>query len=154
MKTAPDFRLPDQDNKMHALADYHGSWLVLYFYPKDDTPGCTKEACNFRDIREDIEQLAAVVGVSTDSVASHKKFSEKYHLNFTLLSDPTHEVIAAYGSWGPRKFMGKEFLGTHRNTFIISPDGAIAKAYMGVDPKVHASQIVADLQTLQAETQI
>ena len=150
MKTAPNFTLPDQDNKMHSLADYRGNWLVLYFYPKDDTPGCTAEACSFRDARENIEKLAAVVGVSTDSVASHKKFSEKHHLNFTLLSNPDHTVIDAYGSWGTRKFMGREFLGTHRNTYVIDPDGTIAKEYIGVDPKVHASQIIADLKSLQA----
>lgn len=150
MQSAPDFTLPDQDNKTHSLAEYRGGWLVLYFYPKDDTPGCTAEACSFRDAREDIEKLAAVVGVSTDSVASHKKFSEKYHLNFTLLSDPDHAVIEAYRSWGPRKFMGKEFFGTHRNTFVISPDGTIVKEYIGVDPKVHAVQIIADLKSLQA----
>lgn len=149
MKTAPDFSLVDQYGVMRSLADYRGQWLVLYFYPKDDTPGCTKEACNFRDARNDIEKLAAVVGVSKDSVASHKKFSDKYHLNFTLLSDPGHEVIAAYDSWKPMKFMGKEFLGTSRNTFIIDPSGNIAKSYIGVDPKTHAAQIIQDLQSLQ-----
>lgn len=150
MRTAPDFRLPDQDGNEHTLSEYRGDWLVLYFYPKDDTPGCTTEACNFRDARTDIEKLAHVVGVSTDSVKSHKKFSEKYHLNFTLLSDPDHTVIAAYDSWGPKKFMGKEFLGTKRNTFVINPDGKIVKKYLGVDPKAHAAQIIPDLQSLQA----
>ena len=117
------------------------------------TTGCTAEACNFRDARADIENLAAVVGISKDSVASHKKFSEKYHLNFTyLLSDPNHEVIAAYDSWTPKKFMGKEYLGTNRNTFIITPDGKIAKEYIGVDPKEHAEQIIADLEVLQSLT--
>lgn len=150
MKQAPDFSLQDQDGKTHTLADYKGKWLVLYFYPADDTPGCTAEACNFRDARADIEQLAAVVGVSKDSVRSHKKFSEKYHLNFTLLSDPDHAVIEAYDSWQPKKFMGREFLGTHRNTFIIDPTGNIVKEYRGVDPKTHAPEIIADLQALQA----
>lgn len=152
MKQAPHFSLPDQDGNIHSLEDYHGKWLVLYFYPKDDTPGCTKEACNFRDARSEIEKLAAVIGISKDSVNSHKKFSEKYHLNFTLLSDPAHEVIAAYDSWQPKKFMGKEYMGTNRNTFIIDPEGTIVKEYIGVDPKEHASQIFADLEALQSKS--
>lgn len=152
MKPAPNFSLPDQNSKIWTLADYAGKWLVLYFYPKDDTPGCTTEACSFRDEREAIGLLgnAEVVGVSKDSVASHKKFMEKYGLNFTLLSDPEHTTIEAYGSWKPKKFMGRDYIGTQRNTFIISPDGMIVKEYIGVDPKTHAAQIIADLQTLQA----
>lgn len=136
---------------MRTLADYAGKWLVLYFYPKDDTPGCTAEACNFRDEREVIAEFgnAEVVGVSKDSVRSHKKFTDKYGLTFTLLSDPEHKVIEAYDSWKPKKFMGREYIGTERNTFIISPDGMIAKEYRGVDPKTHAAQIIADLKTLQ-----
>lgn len=152
MKRAPEFSLPDQDGTMHSLADYAGKWLVLYFYPKDDTPGCTTEACNFRDAREVIAQLsnAEVVGVSKDSVTSHRKFLDKYHLNFTLLSDPEHKVIEAYGSWKPLKFMGREYMGTQRNTFIIDPNANIVKEYIGVDPKAHAAQIIADLHSLQA----
>ncbi len=150
MKAAPNFNLQDQTGNFHKLDDYKGKWLVLYFYPKDDTPGCTKEACNFRDARADIEKLAAVVGISKDSVASHKKFSEKYHLNFTLLSDPEHSVIEAYDSWKPKKFMGKEYLGTSRNTFIINPDGKIVKEYLGVDPKNHADEIIKDLIDLRS----
>lgn len=152
MKQAPNFKLLDQNGKNHELADYRGKWLVLYFYPKDNTSGCTKEACNFRDARADIEQEAdaSVVGISKDSVESHKKFSDKYHLNFTLLSDPDHQVIEAYESWKPLKFMGKEYMGTQRNTFIIGPDGAIHKQYIGVDPKDHANQIINDLKQLQA----
>ncbi len=150
MKDAPDFNLQDQNGEYHSLKDYRGKWLVLYFYPKDDTPGCTKEACNFRDARADIEQLAAVVGISKDSVSSHKKFSDKYHLNFTLLSDPSHEVIEAYDSWKPKKFMGKEYLGTNRNTFIINPDGKIVKEFIGVDSKDHAEEIISDLKSLQS----
>lgn len=151
MKQAPDFTLQDQNNQSHSLGDYRGKWLVLYFYPKDDTPGCTTEACAFRDTREDLAKYAEVVGVSKDSVASHKKFSDKYELNFTLLSDPDHKVIEAYGSWQPKKFMGREFLGTHRDTFLIDPKGNIAKEYRGVDPKTHGLQIIADLKALQAE---
>jgi len=152
MSKAPDFSLTDQNGKLHSLADYSGKWLVLYFYPKDDTPGCTAEACSFRDERELIETLggAEVVGISKDSVASHKKFAEKYNLNFSLLSDPDHKIIEAYKSWKPQKFMGREYLGTKRNTFIIDPAGNIAKKYEGVDPKAHAAEIIDDLKALQA----
>ncbi len=150
MPKAPDFNLFDQNGTTHSLADYQGKWLVLYFYPKDDTLGCTAEACSFRDARADIAELdnVEIVGVSTDSSASHKKFADKYHLDFTLLSDPEHEVIGAYGSWKPRRLMGREFLGTERNTFIIGPDGTIAKEYKGVNPQTHADQIITDLKSL------
>jgi peroxiredoxin Q/BCP len=148
---APNFSLPDQDGTVHSLADYAGKWVVLYFYPKDDTPGCTAEACSFRDEREVIAQAgqAAVVGVSRDSIRSHKKFAEKYNLNFTLLSDPDHTTIEAYGAWRPKKFMGREFMGTVRNTVIINPAGEIVKVYEGVDVKSHAVQIISDLIALQ-----
>src|SRR5689334_23739482 len=114
---AADFTLPDQDGKMHSLKDYAGKWLVLYFYPEDDTSGCTTEACNFRDAREVIAELggAEVVGISKDSVDSHKKFGDKYDLNFTLLSDTSHKTIKAYHSWG--------VMMADRNTFIINPKG-------------------------------
>jgi peroxiredoxin Q/BCP len=149
---APDFTLPDQNGVEHSLGDYAGKWLVLYFYPKDDTPGCTTVACSFRDEREAIAEFgkAEVVGISKDSVRSHQKFAERYGLNFTILSDPEHKVIEAYDSWKPKKFMGREYLGTMRNTFIINPGGQIAKEYIGVDPKTHAPEIIADLQALQA----
>ena len=151
MKQAPAFSLPDQDGTMHKLADYAGKWLVLYFYPKDDTSGCTAEACSFRDERDAIAEFgnAVVVGISKDTVRSHKKFAEKYGLNFTILSDPEHTTIEAYDSWKPKKFMGREYIGTQRNTFIINPSGQIAKEYRGVDPKKHAAQIIADLKQLQ-----
>jgi len=153
MKQAPDFSLQDQNDTTHSLKDYAGTWLVLYFYPKDDTPGCTTEACSFRDEREVIAQLgnAEIVGVSKDSVKSHKKFADKYNLNFTLLSDPDHVAAEAYGSWKLKKFMGREYMGMERNTFIISPDGKIAKEYIGVNPKEHAAQIIADLKELQTK---
>jgi peroxiredoxin Q/BCP len=152
MRQAPNFSLQDQDGDTKTLGDYAGQWLVLYFYPKDDTPGCTTEACNFRDERDAIAEFgnAAVVGVSKDSVASHKKFAEKYHLNFTLLSDPEHVTAEAYGSWKAKKFMGREYMGMERSTFIISPSGELAQEYRGVDPKAHAAQIIADLKSLQA----
>jgi peroxiredoxin Q/BCP len=151
MKQAPDFALSDQDGNVKTLANYAGKWLVLYFYPKDDTPGCTKEACNFRDERDAIAEFgnADVVGISKDSVRSHKKFIDKYKLNFTLLSDPDHVTMEAYGTWAQKKFMGREYMGTNRDTFLISPDGKIAKEYRGVDPKTHAAEIIADLKALQ-----
>jgi len=150
---APNFSLQDQNGSLRLLSDYAGKWLVLYFYPKDDTPGCTTEACNFRDERDAIAEFgnAEVVGISKDSVASHQKFVEKYGLNFTLLSDPDHAVAEAYGSWKPKKFMGQEYMGVERNTFIISPTGQIAKEYRGVNPKEHAAQIINDLKELQAK---
>lgn len=151
MKKAPDFSLPDQDGVVRSLRDYAGKWLVLYFYPKDDTPACTAEACSFRDEREVIAQAgqAEVVGVSRDSVHSHKKFAEKYGLTFSLLSDPEHQTIEAYGAWAPKKFMGREFMGTLRNTVIINPNGEIVKTYEGIDVKSHALQIITDLIALQ-----
>lgn len=150
MKQAPDFSLQDQNGDAKTLADYAGKWLVLYFYPKDDTPGCTVEACKFRDERDVIAELgnAEVVGISLDSVKSHKKFIEKHRLNFTLLSDPTHNTIEAYDSWQPG-ILKPGALGTQRNTFLINPAGMIAKEYRGVDPAVHALQIIKDLQQLQ-----
>ena len=150
---APSFSLQDQDDTTKTLADYVGKWVVLYFYPKDDTPGCTTEACSFRDEREVIAELgnAEVIGISKDSVASHRKFADKHELTFTLLSDPDHTTIEAYGAWGPRKFMGREYLGTHRNTYIIDPEGNIVKKYEGVNPKQHAVELIKDLRDLQAK---
>ncbi len=151
MKKAPDFSLPDQDGTMRSLKDYAGKWIVLYFYPKDDTPGCTKEACAFRDARDVIAELgnAVVIGISKDSVASHKKFADKHSLNFTLLSDPDHTTIEAYGAWGMKKFMGRDYEGIRRNTYIISPEGHFVKTYEGVNPLTHAAEIIRDLKSLQ-----
>jgi thioredoxin-dependent peroxiredoxin len=146
---APDFSLPDQAGKIHHLSDYHGKWLVLYFYPKDDTPGCTKEACRFRDEREEFTKKGvAIVGISKDSVASHEKFAKKFDLNFTILSDTSLETIKAYGAWGKKKFMGKEFDGVLRNTYLINPEGEIVKTYEGVKPEIHSQEILKDLQIL------
>lgn len=146
---APNFSLPNQDGQTITLKDFSGKWLVLYFYPKDETPGCTKEACSFRDSRADIEALGAeVVGINADSPASHKKFSKKYHLNFPLLSDSDHQVIEAYKSWKPKKIFGKEILGVQRNTYIINPESVIVKSYEGVDPINHVDQIIDDLKSL------
>ncbi|MGF7229506.1 MAG: thioredoxin-dependent thiol peroxidase [Candidatus Saccharibacteria bacterium] len=150
---APDFSLIDQDGIVHSLKDYAGKWVVLYFYPKDGTSGCTTEACSFRDERSAIAEMgnAEIIGVSKDSVASHKKFAEKHGLDFALLSDPDHTTIEAYGAWGPRTFMGREYFGTHRNTYIIDDKGNIVKKYEGVDPKKHALEIIKDLRQLQAK---
>ena len=149
MKKAPDFSLPDQDGTVRSLSDYAGGWLVVYFYPKDDTPGCTVEACSLRDGNTDLEERGIkVVGISKDSVASHAKFADKFHLNFPILSDPDHQVIEAYGAWGPKKMMGREYLGIHRMTFLINPDGMIVKEYPKVTPKDHAIQILEDFDKL------
>ena len=146
---APTFALPDQDGKTHALAEYRGQWVLLYFYPKDDTEGCTKEACMIRDDFPRFQDLQAVVlGVSVDSVASHKKFAEKYSLPFTLLADESKEVVRAYGVLGLKKFMGREYEGTHRVSFLIDPEGSIAKVYPKVVPSEHAQEVLADLATL------
>lgn len=153
MHPAPTFSLKDQDGNTHSLGDYAGKWVVLYFYPKDDTPGCTTEACSFRDEYDYIqEQGAVVLGISKDSVASHKKFATKYNLHFPLLSDEEGETIKAYSAWGERSMYGRKFFGIIRSTYIINPDGQIAKEYPKVTPKGHAVQIVKDLKALQATT--
>lgn len=148
---APLFILPDQDGKEHSLADYGGKWVLLYFYPKDDTPGCTKEACTIRDSFPDFKKLKInVLGVSVDSVASHKKFETKYELPFTLLSDDKKEVVKKYGVWGKKKFMGRVYEGTFRTSFLIDPKGKIAKIYEDVNPVVHAAEVLADLKLLSS----
>lgn len=146
---APNFSLPDPSNKLHTLKDYAGSWLVLYFYPKDDTPGCTIEACSLRDARDELAALdAQVVGVSKDEPSSHEKFKAKFSLNFTLLSDVEGKTIEAYGAWGPKMF-GK--IGIQRKTFIINPNGQVVKVYGRVRVDGHGSQIVQDLKDLIAQ---
>jgi len=146
---APDFTALDTDSKGHSLADYRGKWLVLYFYPKDDTPGCTTEACSLRDARDDIAALGAeVVGVSRDDASSHDKFKAKYTLNFTLLSDPEHKLMDLYGDWGKKAF-GQE--GVLRRTFIINPEGTVVKVYGRVTPLGHGEQVLAELKELQAQ---
>lgn len=146
---APEFSLPDVAGSLHSLDDYQGKWVVLYFYPKDDTPGCTKEACGFRDTLKDFEAKNAVIlGVSKDSVTSHKKFAEKFSLTFPLLSDEGLEVIKKYDAWGKKKFMGKEFEGVLRTTVLINPAGEIVKRYDNVDPVIHAKEMLHDLDEL------
>lgn len=144
---APNFCLTDQDGNEKTLSDFSGSWLVLYFYPKDDTPGCTVEACSLRDANDELIALGAqVVGVSKDDEDSHRKFKAKHKLNFTLLSDPSGRTIEDYGAWGPKMF-GK--LGIQRKTFIISPEGEILKTYGRVTPLGHGNQVISDLKQLQ-----
>lgn len=145
---APDFSLNDTEGNTVSLKDFAGKWLVLYFYPKDDTPGCTVEACSLRDAHTDITALGAhVVGVSKDDAPSHAKFQAKHSLNFTLLSDPDAITIEAYGCWG-KKMFGQE--GILRRTFIINPQGTVVKVYGRVTPVGHGEQIIADLKKLQA----
>ena len=142
---APDFTLPDENGVERSLADYRGKEVVLYFYPKDDTPGCTTEACNFRDDYSAYEKAGVVIlGVSADSPASHAKFKEKYHLPFTLLSDEKHEVCEKYGVWGLKKMMGREYYGILRTTFVISSDGMIKKVFENVKPADHSREILAN----------
>lgn len=147
---APDFTLTDQNGKQHESQDYAGTWLVVYFYPKDDTPGCTVEACSFRDGRKELEALGAkVIGISKDTVKSHAKFAAKHGLDFTLLADPEHTVIEAFGSWQLKKFMGREYMGINRDTYLIDPAGIIVKKFEGVTPKDHFEEVVAALKELQ-----
>ncbi len=123
---APEFNLPDENGEIHLLKDYHGQHLLLYFYPKDDTPGCTTEACNFRDDYSQYQGANVVIlGVSPDTSASHKNFKEKYQLPFTLLADEGHQVCDRYQVWGPKKSFGKEYDGVHRTTYLIDPNGVI-----------------------------
>ena len=145
---APDFNLLDSDGKSHQLSDYTGRWVVVYFYPKDDTPGCTVQACGMRDARDELMALGAeVVGISKDDASSHEKFKAKHNLNFTLLSDPDGSAIEAYGAWGKKQF-GRE--GILRKTFIINPHGDVVKVYGRVTPLGHGSRVVQDLREMQS----
>lgn len=150
--TAPQFKLPDQNNDLHSLEQEKGNWVVLYFYPKDNTPGCTAEACSFRDNWDVIKAQATIFGISTDSSVSHTKFAKKFQLPFPLLADINRGVVTAYKVWAPKKFMGREFLGTHRVTYIINPEGKIAKVYPDVKPIGHAAQVITDLNLLQSSS--
>lgn len=144
---APTFSLPDQDGNIHTSEQYLGKKVLLYFYPKDDTPGCTTEACNFRDGYEEFQKLGLVIlGVSADSVQSHKKFAEKFQLNFPLLADEDKKVCEAYGVWGLKKFMGREYMGIARSSFLIDENGNLEKIYEGVKPPVHAEEVKADIK--------
>jgi peroxiredoxin Q/BCP len=145
-KEAPSFTLPDQDGQTHSLSEYRGQWILLYFYPKDDTSGCTKEACTIRDALPDFKGFSCVVlGVSADTVESHKKFAEKYGLPFTLLADPEKKTIESYHVWGLKKMMGREYMGIRRTSYLIDPEGKIVKAYENVMPEKHSKDVLADL---------
>lgn len=146
---APDFTLLDQDGNSHSLSEYKGNWLLLYFYPKDYTEGCTKEACMIRDDFFGFKKLnVGVVGVSVDSIEVHKSFAEEYSLPFTLLSDDKKEVVKLYGVWGRKKFAGKEYDETLRTSFLIDPEGKIKKIYEKVVPAEHSKEVLEDLKTI------
>ena len=145
-ESAPDFELLNDEGEVVRLSDLRGNPVVLYFYPADDTPGCTTQACGFRDAYETFRQRGAIVlGVSPDDVASHARFKRKYQLPFTLLADPGHEVAEAYGVWGEQTWNGETFLGVSRSTFLIDPDGKVAKTMVGVNPERHADDVLAAL---------
>jgi peroxiredoxin Q/BCP len=145
-KPAPDFELQSDNGDTVRLSEFRGRPVVLYFYPKDDTPGCTTEACEFRDAYDVFrERGAEILGVSPDDVRSHEKFRSKYGLPFTLLADPQHKAAEAYGVWGERSFAGKKYMGVNRSTFVIDKDGNVARAMIGIKPAGHASDVLTTL---------
>ena len=145
-KPAPDFELTSDSGEQVKLSNFRGKPVVLYFYPKDDTPGCTKQACALRDEYAQFRDMGAVIlGVSPDDEASHVKFKNKYQLPFTLLADPEHEASEAYGVWGERTFAGRKYMGITRSTFVIDSDGNVTKAMRGVKPDTHAEKVLAAL---------
>jgi peroxiredoxin Q/BCP len=147
--TAPDFTLQADDGRDVRLSDLRGKPVVLYFYPKDDTPGCTKEACAFRDRRQDLQERGAVVlGVSADDVASHVRFRDKYSLNFPLLADTGHQVAERYGAWREKSFMGRTSIGIQRSTFLIDRQGKVAKAWHKVSVDGHDAEVLKELEAL------
>jgi len=148
---APDVVLPDEQGTVHRLADQRGRWTVLYFYPEDDTPGCTVEACQFRDLDEAIRDAGADVwGVSPDSAASHRRFREKFDLPFTLLSDPDDSLAEAYGAWQLKSLYGRQYWGIQRSTFLIDPDGRVARAWPKVKADGHAAEVLTALAEARA----
>jgi peroxiredoxin Q/BCP len=145
--TAPGFTLPDQDGKPVSLRDFAGSTVVVYFYPADDTPGCTKEACQFNENLSAFQRSGAnVVGISPDGAAKHVRFREKYGLSFPLLSDPTHEVMQAYGAWGEKTMYGKKTVGTIRSTFVVDGDGNVVRRWYNVRADGHAAKVLEELR--------
>jgi peroxiredoxin Q/BCP len=148
---APAISLADHEGTIRSLADFRGSWTVVYFYPKDDTPGCTTEACAFRDAYADLEKEGiAVVGISPDSVESHAAFAAKHRLPFTLLADPAKNAIMAYGAWGERSMYGKKYMGVLRSSVLVDPEGNVAKTYPKASPAEHAGEILADVRALRS----
>ncbi len=146
---APDFKLPDDEGKERSLADFRGKIVLLYFYPKDMTPGCTVEAQCLRDRMNDLQALGVqVLGVSTDDVKSHKKFKEKQHLNYPLLADTEKKVVEMYGVWKEKSFMGKKYMGTSRESFLIDKHGKIIKHYEKVKPFSHAEEVINDVKAM------
>lgn len=144
--TAPDFTLADESGQLKTLSGYRGQPVVLYFYPKDDTPGCTTEACNFRDDYSAYQQAGVtILGVSPDSSAKHTKFKAKYELPFTLLADEDHRVCDLYGVWGPKKFMGRSYEGVLRTTFLVGADGVILRVFENVKPADHSAEVLQAL---------
>jgi len=142
-ETAPEFDLMDEQGNSHKLTDYTGQTFILYFYPKDDTPGCTKEACSFRDSYKDFKDAGVeIIGISPDTVDSHAKFASKYQLPFTLLSDPDHQVCKAYGVWGLKKSFGREYEGVFRTTYIIGPQGKVLHVFDKVKPSEHSQEVL------------
>jgi thioredoxin-dependent peroxiredoxin len=147
---APNFTLEDAQGKLVSLSQFRGQWVVLYFYPRDNTPGCTKEACGFRDRHEVfLSRNICVLGVSADNSAAHQKFAKKFDLPFPLLCDPDGAIAKTYESYGPKQFMGKTYEGVYRHTFVINPDGTIVKIYRKVKPEPHAEEILRDISELQ-----
>jgi peroxiredoxin Q/BCP len=143
---APEFALPDETSTVRRLADFRGQYLILYFYPEDDTPGCTKEACNFRDdYSAYVDAGVTILGVSPDSPKSHAKFKKKYHLPFSLLADEGHKICDLYGVWGPKSLFGHDYTGVLRTTFLIDPQGNIAHVYEKVRPSEHSAELLAEL---------
>jgi thioredoxin-dependent peroxiredoxin len=146
---APDFALPDENNVTRRLSDFRGRPVVLYFYPKDDTPGCTTEACGFRDdYSAYVNADVVILGVSPDDTKSHAKFKQKFTLQFPLLSDDEHEICDLYGIWGPKKFMGREYEGVQRTTFLIDANGRIAKVFENVKPSEHSVEVLTAIKSL------
>ncbi|MEB3291609.1 MAG: thioredoxin-dependent thiol peroxidase [Synechococcales bacterium] len=147
---APDFTLLDSDGQPVSLQSLRGKWVVLYFYPKDDTPGCTKEACAFRDtFPQFTDKNAVILGISVNDEKAHQKFINKYSLPFSLLVDPDATIATTYESYGLKKFMGKEYMGITRNTFLIDPDGNLAKIYKKVKPETHPATVLQDIPTVK-----